>query len=275
MAGSLLALGAAVFTGCSGTVVPRPDPAPGPPVPFSELRVTEVGGIDGRFNVLVIRTDGVAVLMGRAPSAGQLADAKLSRLRALLESEQFRREVAAASESSPEPPQCTDQITVELRMGSLAISRTGPCPSDDGRRPMPAYDEILSIVNAPLHGQFDRPVPAGPPVLVPVRLEAQTTATEPGYQATVDARGRGTLTRSGSAPVRRTLPAESQDTLRLLIPRLTSASPTASPTACAEPGRHRVTTGGRDPVTVVECGYGFTQPELRAIVALLQRDLAA
>jgi hypothetical protein len=214
--------------------------------------------------VLLIQTDGTALLMGREPSAGMIDEAELSRLRTLLESEQFRREVAADTPS--EPPQCTDQITVTVAMGPLSMSRTGPCPSGSDR-PTPAFDEILSIVSAPLRGAYARPVPAGPPALVAVRLEAREATAEPGYVITVDARGRGTMTRAGAPPVRRTLPGEAQDTLRLLLARLA----TAPVVDCAEPGRRRAIIGGRNAVTVIECGYFGGQPEFRAMVVLLEQ----
>ena len=186
-------------------------------------------------------------------------------MRTLLESEQFRREVAA--ETSPEPPQCSDQITLTVAMGPLQMSRTGPCPSGNDRS-TPAYDEIVSIASAPLRGAYDRPVPTGPPELVPVRLAAAEAAGEPGYVINVDARGRGTLILEGAPPVRRTLPDGERDTLRLLLARL-MAAPAVD---CADPGRRRAIIGGRDPVTVIECQSYGSQPEFRAASALLERQ---
>jgi hypothetical protein len=259
----LLSLSAPVLVTCSAEVRPDESPTTVPSVPFSEVRVIESGGVDGRYNVLLIQTDGLGLVMGRQPSAGQISEEQLSRLRTLLESEQFRREVA--TQTPPEPPQCSDQVTVTVQMGPLQMSRTGPCPSGDDR-PTPAYDEIIRIVSAPLHGAFDQPVPAGAPALVPVRLENPETSGEPGYVIAVDARGRGVLTRAGTEPVRRTLPDDAQDTLRLLLARLT-ANPTVD---CANPGRRRAIIGDRDPVTVIECNDFGTQPELQAAVTLLE-----
>ena len=95
LAGGLLMLAAPVLATCSPDALPDAPPTPVPIVPFTDVVVTEVGGVDGRYNVLLIKTDGVALLMGREPSAGQIDETDLSRLRTLLESEQFRREVAA------------------------------------------------------------------------------------------------------------------------------------------------------------------------------------
>ena len=262
----LLTLSAPVLVTCSPDAGPDATPTPVPTVSFTDVTVTETGGVDGRYNVLVIQTDGIALLMGREPSAGRIGEEKLSRLRTLLESEQFRQEVATMT--SPEPPQCSDQITVAVVMGPLTMSRTGPCSTGDDR-PTPAFDEIVSIVSAPLQGKFDRPVPAGPPALVPVRLVAKEAAGEPGYLITVDDRGRGILTPVDAPPVRRTLPDDEQDTLRLLLARL-AAAPVVD---CADPGRRRVIVGGRDPATVTECGYFGNQPEFWAVVRVLERHL--
>jgi hypothetical protein len=166
----LLALGVLAAAACA-RLDPTRDPQSPTPVPkaaFSDVTLEETGGIDGRHNVLLVRTDGVAISMSWKPSAGQLGPDTVTRLRTLLESERFRLEVARGGESAS--PQCSDQITMRLVMGALAISQTGPCPT--GAAPTPAFDEILSILSAPLRGEFDRPVTGGEPRLVPIRLEA-------------------------------------------------------------------------------------------------------
>jgi hypothetical protein len=258
----LLALVVLAGAACTRLDLTRdPPPTPAPRVAFSDFTVEETGGVDGRHNVLLVRTDGVAISMSWEPSAGQLSPDTMTRLRTLLESEQFRLEVARGAE--PESPQCTDQITMRLVMGALAISQTGPCPTDAA--PTPAFDEIMSILAAPLRGEFDRPVPSGDPILVPARLEARAAADQPAYLITVDARGRAVKTRSGAAPARRTLEAADRDTLRLLLDRLQSA-PSVD---CANPGRHRAVISGKRTVTVTECDF-YTQPELRAVVSLLE-----
>jgi hypothetical protein len=268
LAVGLLTTIAPVMVSCSPDGLPDATPTAVPLVPFTDVVVTESGGVDGRYNVLLIQTDGIALLMGRDPSAGRIAEEKLARLRTLLESEQFRREVATVTPS--EPPQCTDQITVTVAMGPLEMSRTGPCPTGSDS-PTPAFDEIVRLVSVALHGAFDQPVPAGPPALIPVRLEATEAAGEPGYLITIDARGRGVGFRAGAPRVRRNLPDDAQDTLRLLLARL-AAAPVVD---CAEPGRRRAIIGGRDPVTVVECGYFGSQPEFQAAVTVLERHLLA
>jgi hypothetical protein len=166
--------------------------------------------------------------------------------------------------------QCSDQVTVTVAMGPLQMSRSGPCPSGDDRS-TPAYDEIVSIALTPLRGAYDQPVPAGPPALVPVRLAAKEAAAEPGYVISVDARGRGSLTREGVPAVRRTLPDDAQDTLRLLLARLAGAPAVE----CTDPGRRRALIGGQDPVTVIECGYVGSQPEFRAMVNILEGQFSA
>jgi hypothetical protein len=257
----LLSLGVLAAAACARLDPNRdPAPTPAPKVAFSDFSLEETGGIDGRHNVLLVRTDGVAISMSWKPAAGQLSQDTVTRLRTLLESEQFRIEVARGGE--PEPPQCSDQITMRLVMGALAISQTGPCPTDTA--PTPAFDEILSILSAPLRGEFDRPVPGGEPKLVPIRLEAQADAGKPAHVITVDARGRAVKTTPGATPVRRTLETSEQDTLRLLLDRLQSGGPVE----CAKPGRYRAVIART--ITVTECQYFYAQPELRAVVNLLE-----
>jgi hypothetical protein len=257
----LLALGLLAAAACA-RLDPTRDPAltPVPKVAFSDLTLEETGGIDGRHNVLLVRTDGVAISISWKPAAGQLSPDTVTRLRTLLESEQFRIEVARGGE--PEPPQCSDQITMRLVMGALAISQTGPCPTDTA--PTPAFDEILSILSAPLRGEYDRPVPGGEPRLVPIRLEAQADGGKPAHVITVDAHGRAVKTMPGSTPVHRTLEVGEQDTLRLLLDRLQSA-PSVD---CTKPGRYRAIINGK--ISVTECQYFYAQPELRAVVNLLE-----
>jgi hypothetical protein len=259
----LLALGMLATAACARFDPTRnPAPTPLPRVAFSDLTLEETGGIDGRHHVLLVRTDGVAISMSWEPSAGQLSPDTVTRLRTLLESEQFR--IEAARGGQPEPPQCSDQITMRLVMGALAISQSGPCPT--GAAPTPTFDEILSILSAPLRGEYDRPVPGGEPKLVPIRLEAQADAGKPAHVITVDARGRAVKTLPGATPVRRTLETSQQDTLRLLLDRLQSGPPVE----CAKPGRYRAVIQGKTTVTVSECDYFYNQPELRAVVNLLE-----
>jgi hypothetical protein len=257
----LLAVGVLAGAACSRLDLTRdPPPTPVPKVAFRDFTVEETGGIDGRHNVLLVRTDGVAISMSWKPAAGQLSPDTMTRLQRLLESEQFRIDVARGDETAS--PQCSDQITMRLVMGALAISQTGPCPT--GAAPTPAFDEILGILSAPLRGEFDRPVAGGEPRLVPIRLEAQAEAGQPAHVITVDARGRAVKTTPGAATVRRTLEAGQQDALRLLLDRLRSMPPVD----CAKPGRYRAVIGGK--ATVTECDYFYAQPELRAVVNLLE-----
>ncbi len=111
------------------------------------------------------------MLISREPAAGRLADSDLARLRELLTSEQFRLEVAREAARKPQDPmRCSDQIITEVRMGSLALSRSGPCGAED-LPPAPAFAEILSLVAPARQGVFAAPVGDADPRLVPVRLE--------------------------------------------------------------------------------------------------------
>jgi hypothetical protein len=117
-----------------------------PSEPFGDFSVGEFGGIDGRQNVLYVRADGVVLLISRMPASGRLSEQALQRLQTLLTSRQFRQEVAreAQRKSQAPAPVCTDQITTEVTMGGLSMSRTEPC--GEGSERTPAFDEILSIV---------------------------------------------------------------------------------------------------------------------------------
>jgi hypothetical protein len=66
----LLALGVLAAAACA-RLDPTRDPQSPTPVPkaaFSDVTLEETGGIDGRHNVLLVRTDGVAISMSWKPS---------------------------------------------------------------------------------------------------------------------------------------------------------------------------------------------------------------
>jgi hypothetical protein len=86
--GMLVAATLLTVTSCSLT-----SPSAAPSEPFQDFTVREFGGIDGRQNILYVRTDGVALLISPTPAAGRLSDQELSRLQILLTSKQFRKEV--------------------------------------------------------------------------------------------------------------------------------------------------------------------------------------
>ena len=143
-------IGFVLAAGCSG------NPPPAALVPFGDFAVGEFGGVDGRENILRVRKDGVALLIAGSPAAGRLSDSDLARLRTLLTSEQFRSEVAREAALPKREQTCSDQIITEITMGSLSMSRTGPCGADD-LPPAPAFAEILSIVAPARDGQFASP----------------------------------------------------------------------------------------------------------------------
>jgi hypothetical protein len=169
---------------------------------------------------LHVRADGVALLISRAPAAGQLNDPDLSRLRTLLTSEQFRKEVSEAQRNLPTPQQvCSDQITNEVTMGRLSISRTEPCGAES--EPTPAFDEILSIVAPAMSGNFDRPVDITEPRRFPMRLERLQVRDQPAYTIKIDGAGRAMITISGRESELHSLSVQQRDTIRLLIARIT------------------------------------------------------
>ncbi len=194
---ALAIMGAAVLlviTGCSLT-----GPVAVPSEPFGDFVVGEFGGIDGRQNILYVRADGVALLVSRQPASGRLSDQTLGRLRSLLTSPQFQQEVAEAQRKERAPvPVCTDQITTEVTMGGLSMSRSDPCREKP--EPTPAFDEITSLVAPALRGNFDGPVDTTEPRLVPLRLERIQHQDEPAYVITIDAAARAKIMISGRTP---------------------------------------------------------------------------
>ena len=92
-------------------------------------------------------------------------------------------------------PVCADQITTEVTMGNLSMSRSDPCQEES--EPTPAFDEIVSLVAPALRGNFDGPVDSTEPRLFPLRLERIQAHDQPAYTITVDAAGRAMITVSG------------------------------------------------------------------------------
>ena len=67
-------------------------------------------------------------------------------------------------------PVCADQITTEVTMGNLSMSRSDPCQEES--EPTPAFDEIMSLLAPALQGNFDGPVDSTEPRLFPMRWSA-------------------------------------------------------------------------------------------------------
>jgi hypothetical protein len=241
-------------------------PTAAPAEPFGDFVVGESGGIDGRQNILHVRADGVALLISRAPAAGRLSDQKLSRLQTLLTSEQFREEVARQAQRKPRPPEqvCSDQITNEVMMGELSMSRTEPCGEET--RPTPAFDEIISIVAPAMRGTFDGPVETPEPRLVPLRLERSGLQDQPDYAMMIDATGRGTMTPTSGGSTQRDLSVEQRDTLRLLIARI-SEKPVVP---CTSTAYYRLRADTQPAISGPDCAFPERQPEFYALTVLLE-----
>lgn len=238
-----------------------------PSEPFSDFSVGEFGGIDGRQNILYVRAaDGVALLISRAPAAGKLSDQSPRRLQELLTSKQFREEVTRAAQRKSKAPEpvCSDQIMTEVTMGSLSMSRSEPC--GDKSEPTPAFDEILSIVDPAMHGNFDGPVDTAEPRLLPMRLERLQAQEQPAYTIRIDTAGRAMITIAGLASELHELSIQQRDTVRLLQARLID-EPVVPCTSTAHFQLHVDTepaVAGRD------CGFLQRQPEFRALTVLLE-----
>jgi hypothetical protein len=257
----LVAAAALTVAGCSLTA-----PLATPSETFIDFTVGEFGGIDGRQNILHVRTDGVALLVSRIPAAGRLSDQKLGRLRTLLTSDQFRQEVIreAQRKSTAPAPVCSDQITTVVTMGSLSMSRTEPCGEES--EPTPAFDEIINVIAPALRGRFDGPVDTTEPRLLPVRLERIELPDQPGYTIKVDATGRAMMNVPGGRSSDKELTIQQRDTLRLLIARVIE-KPVAP---CTAPARYKLHVVKNPAISGPDCGFPDRQPEFYALTTLLE-----
>jgi len=247
-------------------------PLAAPSEPFGDFSLGEFGGIDGRQNILYVMADGVALLVSPTPAAGRLSDQDLSRLKTLLTSRQFRHEVKREAERKAKSPApvCADQITTEVTMGRLWMSRTAPCGTKAA--PTPAFDEIVSILSPAMQGNFDGPVDTTEPRLRPIRLERLQLQDQPAYTITIDAAGRAMITITGRTSEFHHLSIQQRDTVRLLLARLIE-TPVVPCTSTAHYQVHIDTgpnksepnnSGGPD------CGFPQRQPEFRALTMLLE-----
>jgi hypothetical protein len=234
---------------------------------FSDFSVGEFGGIDGRQNILYVRAaDGVALLISRAPAAGRLSDQSLSQLQELLTSKQFRKEVTreAQRKSKAPAPVCSDQITTEVTMGSLSMSRTEPC--GETSEPTPAFDEVLGIVAPMMQGNFDGPVDWAEPRLLPMRLERLQVQAHPAYTIKVDATAQAMITISGRKSELHELSIQQRDTVRMLLARLIEKP--AVP--CTSRPYYSLHVDTEPAVSGPDCAFPQQQPEFHGLTVLLE-----
>ena len=253
------ALAGLLLLGGCAVVAPLAEPRLAPPEPFGDFSVGEFGGVDGRQNILRVRADGVALSISSRPAAGRIDADTMRRLRELLTSEQFRMEVARENERpTDDPVRCSDQITTEVRMGTLVLRRSDPCGSRD-RPPAPAFSEIWSLLADARRGAFAAAVGATGPALVPVRVER---LTDPGYVITVDAAGAGTVSVAGGPARPGRLDRPQQDTLRLLLAELRDGGNVT----CSATARYRIQIDGAE--VRPDCNRRY--PEQRSTLVLLE-----
>jgi hypothetical protein len=264
--GTLLAAALLAGSGCSlvGTsAAPREE--------FGDFTVGEFGGIDGRQIILHVRADGVALLISGVPASGRLSDHDMNRLRTLLTSRRFRQEVAREAERKAKSPVpvCTDQITTEVTMGSLWMSRTHPCGTESA--PTPAFDEILSIVAPAMKGKFDGTVDTAEPPLRPMRLERLPAQDQPAYTIKIDAAGQAMMTTASGKSERHDLSLQQRDTVRLLLARLieTPVVPCTS-TAHYQLRIDPAPNTSGPAISGPDCGFPQRQPEFRALTVVLE-----
>lgn len=260
---------AAVFLTVSGCSLI--DPSAEPSEPFGAFSVGEFGGIDGRQNILYVRSDGVALAISRTPAAGRLSDQDLSRLETLLTSTEFRQEVVREAERKAKSPTpiCADQITTEVTMGSLWMSRTEPCGTEAASAPV--FAEIVSIVTPAMQGNFDRPVNTAEPQLRGMRLERLQVNDQPAYAIKIDAAGRAMIRMEGRTSEWHDLSIPQRDTVRLLEARLSETAVVP----CTSPAQYQlqIDPASKDPgpkVSGPDCAFPQRQPEFHALTTLLE-----
>jgi len=259
---------AAVFLTVSGCSLTGPSAAP--TEPFGDFSVGEFGGIDGRQNVLYVSADGSALAISPMPAAGRLSDQDLSRLQTLLTSSEFRQEVAREADRKAKSPApvCADQITTEVTMGSLWMSRTEPCGTEAS--PAPAFDEIVSIVTPAMQGDFDGPVETAEPRLRAMRLERLQLNDQPAYTIKSDATGRAMIRIAGRTSEWHDLSIQQRDTVRLLQARLSQTAVVP----CTSVARYQLhIDSAKDSgsnISGPDCGFPQRQPEFHALTTLLE-----
>jgi hypothetical protein len=195
----------------------------------------------------------------------------VSRLKTLLTSRQFRREVEREAERKAKSPApvCTDQITTAVTMGSLWMSRTDPCGTQAA--PAPAFEEIIGIVAPAMQGNFDGPVNTTEPRLLPMKLERLPVQDQPAYTIKIDAAGRAMITIAGRTSEVHDLSIQQRDTVRLLVARLVETSVVS----CTSPVHYQlqIDTGPNMPgpkISGPDCGFPQRQPEFHALTVLLE-----
>ena len=184
----------------------------------------------------------------------------------VLTSEQFREEVVqeAQRKSKAPEPVCSDQITTEVTMGSLSMSRTEPCGKTF--EPAPAFDEILSILAPAMQGNFDGPVDTAEPRLLPMRLERLQVQDQPAYTIKIDAAARAMITTAGRSSERHELSIQQRDTIRLLQARIID-EPVVP---CMSTAYYQLHVDTEPAVSGPDCGFPQRQPEFRALTVLLE-----
>lgn len=260
---------AAVFLTISGCSLTGPSASPAEP--FGDFSVGEFGGIDGRQNILYVSAEGSALTISPMPAAGRLSDQDLSRLQRLLTSSEFRQEVAREAERKAKSPApiCADQITTEVTMGSVWMSRTEPCGTEAS--PAPAFDEIVSIVTPSMQGDFDGPVETAEPGLRAMRLERSRLNDQPAYTIKSDATGRAMIRIAGRTSEWHDPSIQQRDTVRLLQARLSETAVVP----CTSPARYQlyIDSGSKDSAPKIsgpDCGFPQRQPEFHALTRLLE-----
>jgi hypothetical protein len=159
---------------------------------------------------------------------------------------------------------CSDQITTEVTMGSLWMSRTGPCGTE--ALPAPAFEEIISIVTPAMQGNFDGPVDTAEPPLRPMRLHRLQVQDQPAYAIKIDAAGQAMITTAGRKSELHDMSIQQRDTVRLLQARIIE-TPVVP---CTYAAHYQLYIDSPPASSGPDCGFLQRQPEFRALTVLLE-----
>jgi hypothetical protein len=161
-------------------------------------------------------------------------------------------------------PVCSDQITIEVTMGDLSMSRSDPCR--EMSEPTPAFDEITGILAPALRGDFDGPTDTTEPQLFPMSLQRIQLQDRPAYVIKIDAAGRAKIMISGRTSEWHSLSVQQRDTVRLLVARVIEEP--VSP--CTSQAYYRLQVDKEPVAGGPDCGFPERQLEFRALTALLE-----
>jgi hypothetical protein len=219
-------------------------------IPFGDFILSEIG-LGGLVRKIHVFADGAALVVNYfGGRGGRVAPETMTRLRTLLESEEFRSSI-------PKLPtnRCPSSNTVTVEMGGTTWNLG--CSSSRSR----AFRDLEDALGGLTRAQFDGELPPSDPLPV-IRVQARRWQTTPGPE--IEIRPDGTVHGpSQGTDAENILPSE-LDALRLIITRVDLPQNAELPM----PDTYRIMIGDRRPVFAPlpdPDGVDSLFPELSAI----------